>query len=168
MASRLVACEVRKGADHIIHAGTSGEALRLERTEQPVLYTIAEAAAVLRIGRTLAYELARRYHTSGGRCGLPVVQFGHCLRVPHAALVRYALSGDAVATAESISERMRPSNVRVAQCGNDQASGDDGCDDGRPLHDLSTPSLDARVARAGRSGRGRSDEQLALSPVAEG
>ena len=35
----------------------------------PDLFTIEEAAAVLRIGRTAAYQLARRYLASGGKEG---------------------------------------------------------------------------------------------------
>ena len=37
----------------------------------PDLLTIEEAAAVLRIGRTAAYQLARRYLASGGKEGAP-------------------------------------------------------------------------------------------------
>ena len=36
----------------------------------PVL-TVEEAASVLRIGRSLAYQLAREYDTTGGVSGLP-------------------------------------------------------------------------------------------------
>ena len=43
-----------------------------------------EAAGVLRIGRTMAYELARSYQHNGE--GLPVVRIGRLLRVPRAAL----------------------------------------------------------------------------------
>lgn len=48
--------------------------------------TVPEAAVELRISRTLAYELARRYLASGGREGLPVIRIGGCLRVPRWAL----------------------------------------------------------------------------------
>jgi hypothetical protein len=44
--------------------------------------TVEEAAKVLRIGRTKAYALAREWRTTEGRSGLPVVDFGHVLRVP--------------------------------------------------------------------------------------
>lgn len=50
--------------------------------------TIPEAAALLRIGRTAAYEQARRYLATGGREGLPVVRLGRLLRVPRSALER--------------------------------------------------------------------------------
>jgi hypothetical protein len=55
-----------------------------ERT--PVLLTIEEAGVLLRIGRTKAYAMAREWRETDGRSGLPVVDFGHVLRVPRRAL----------------------------------------------------------------------------------
>ena len=52
----------------------------------PDTLTVEEAAAVLRVGRRLAYEQARRWRQTGGREGLPVVEIGRCLRVPKSAL----------------------------------------------------------------------------------
>jgi excisionase family DNA binding protein len=54
--------------------------------ELPEVLTVEEAAAVLRIGRGAAYELARLWRESGGRHGLPVVTLGRLLRVPREAL----------------------------------------------------------------------------------
>ena len=54
----------------------------------PDLFTITEAAVVLRIGRTTAYELARRDLATGGGEGLGVIRVGGQLRVPRAALER--------------------------------------------------------------------------------
>ena len=54
----------------------------------PVVLSVEEAAAFLRIGRTCAYELARRYEASGGAEGLPVIRLGRLLRVPRAGLAR--------------------------------------------------------------------------------
>ena len=45
-----------------------------------------EAARLIRVGRTKAYAMAKEWRDSGGRVGLPVVDFGHVLRVPRAAL----------------------------------------------------------------------------------
>ena len=52
----------------------------------PALYTVEEAAKLLRIGRTKAYALTQEWRATGGKTGLPVVDFGHVLRVPRAAL----------------------------------------------------------------------------------
>jgi hypothetical protein len=57
----------------------------------PEFLTIEEAAAVLRIGRTSAYLLARQWRQSGGRSGLPVQRLGRLLRVPRSALERMAV-----------------------------------------------------------------------------
>src|SRR5437879_8741178 len=48
----------------------------------PPLLTVEEAARVLRIGRTKAYAMANEWRATDGRSGLPVVDFGHVLRVP--------------------------------------------------------------------------------------
>lgn len=49
--------------------------------------TVPEAAAVLRIGRALAYELTARFRVTGGTEGIPVVIIGsHTLRVPTSQL----------------------------------------------------------------------------------
>jgi hypothetical protein len=44
---------------------------------------------VIRIGRSAAYVLARRYLLTGGCEGLPVVRFGKQLRVPRCRLEEY-------------------------------------------------------------------------------
>ena len=52
----------------------------------PDFLTIEEAAHVLRIGRSAAYELAREFLATNGAAGLPVVRIGRQLRVPRARL----------------------------------------------------------------------------------
>jgi len=54
----------------------------------PDCLTIEEAARVLRMGRTTAYEQARVYRETDGRAGLPNFAVGACFRVPTAALER--------------------------------------------------------------------------------
>lgn len=48
--------------------------------------TIEEAADVLRISRSAAYALARRWRETGGHEGIPCLQLGRTLRVPTDAL----------------------------------------------------------------------------------
>lgn len=60
--------------------------------------TVEEAAQVLRISRSSAYELARRWR-SDNPTGLPVIQLGRFLRVPRSALEEMlARPGDLYAT----------------------------------------------------------------------
>ena len=40
-------------------------------------FSVPEAAAILRIGRTMAYAQARLWRATGGREGLPVLTLGH-------------------------------------------------------------------------------------------
>ena len=62
--------------------------LRDDLEDLPAVLTIEEAAAVLRIGRSAAYELARQWRASNGATGLPVLELGRSLRVPRHALLR--------------------------------------------------------------------------------
>jgi excisionase family DNA binding protein len=55
----------------------------------PDFLTVEQAAVILRIGRTVAYALARRYLATGGAEGLPVIRVGHQLRVPRAQLEQW-------------------------------------------------------------------------------
>ncbi|MGH8912183.1 MAG: helix-turn-helix domain-containing protein [Acidimicrobiia bacterium] len=52
----------------------------------PVFLKVEEAARILRISRTSAYELANQWLASEGRVGLPVVRLGRSLRVPRKAI----------------------------------------------------------------------------------
>ena len=54
--------------------------------DRPDFLTVAEAARVLRIGRTAAYDQAGAYFASGGEEGLPVLRIGRQLRVPVASI----------------------------------------------------------------------------------
>lgn len=55
-------------------------------SEVPDFLTVEEAACVMRIGRTAAYQLARHYLATGGKEGLPCVRYGKQLRVPRRKL----------------------------------------------------------------------------------
>ena len=62
----------------------------------PAMLTVEEAARVLRIGRSLAYQLATRYLDSRGTDGLPVLRLGGVLRVPGFALRELITTGTVV------------------------------------------------------------------------
>lgn len=62
--------------------------------EEPAVLTVEEAAQLLRIGRSAAYEQARRFIASGGAEGLPAVRLGRSLRVPRQALSRMLALSD--------------------------------------------------------------------------
>lgn len=55
----------------------------------PDVLTVEEAAGVLRIGRTLAYQLAQEWIITGGERGIPCRRVGRLLRVPSAELAVY-------------------------------------------------------------------------------
>ena len=55
----------------------------------PPFLTVAQAAAVLQLGRSKVYELTVEYDRSGGKSGLPFVWFGCQKRVPRAALAAF-------------------------------------------------------------------------------
>jgi hypothetical protein len=67
----------------------------------PLMLTVEEASRVLRIGRSLAYELAQRYEASDGRDELPVMRLGSCMRVPRWALAELMSSGRVVRLSEA-------------------------------------------------------------------
>ena len=69
----------------------------LAESEELSLLTMCEATEVLRIGRTLGYQLAHEYLNSGGTSGLPVIRFSkECYRVPRWALIELVTTGRVV------------------------------------------------------------------------
>lgn len=57
----------------------------------PPFLRVEQAQELTQLGRSQLYEQTRLWRDSGGREGIPVVQFGRCLRIPTAALLRLAL-----------------------------------------------------------------------------
>ncbi|MGQ0616244.1 MAG: hypothetical protein ACT4PW_04530 [Acidimicrobiia bacterium] len=57
----------------------------------PPFLRVEQAQELTQLGRSQLYEQTRLWRESGGREGIPVVQFGRCLRIPTAALLRLAL-----------------------------------------------------------------------------
>jgi hypothetical protein len=82
--------------EHSVSRSSAAESGATSSAGAPAMLTVLEAAEVLRIGRSLAYDLARRYEVTGGVEGLPVVRFGSCLRVPRWALNELIMTGRVV------------------------------------------------------------------------
>ena len=61
-----------------------------------LLLTVMEAASLLRISRSLAYQMTGEYLLSGGISGIPAISIGNCRRVPRWALVELATTGRVV------------------------------------------------------------------------
>ncbi len=55
----------------------------------PDLLTVEESASVLRIGRTLAYQLAQEWLATDGERGIPCRRVGRLLRVPSRELAAF-------------------------------------------------------------------------------
>jgi hypothetical protein len=60
---------------------------------RPGFLRVEEAAGILGISRSAAYEQANVWLATGGRIGLPVVRLGRSLRVPWAAIERLLAVG---------------------------------------------------------------------------
>lgn len=61
----------------------------------PDFLTVEEAAQILRVGRSRAYELTKLWRLTGGREGIPVVQLGRQLRVPKSWILKQLGLSDA-------------------------------------------------------------------------
>lgn len=55
----------------------------------PEMLRVDEAAAVLRISRTRAYDEVAAFQRSSGAVWLPSIRIGRCLRVPKRALLAW-------------------------------------------------------------------------------
>jgi hypothetical protein len=79
-------CDQREGADVATSDGarTPVSTVRFLRVD--------EAARILRIGRSAAYEQANRWIATNGQCGL-AVKVGRMIRIPAAVLEAWATTG---------------------------------------------------------------------------
>lgn len=77
----------------------------------PDLLTVEEAAEVIRVGRTKAYAMAREWRATGGRSGLPVIDFGHVLRVPRCQLETIVGGPLSVGSAATLDPAPAPAQV---------------------------------------------------------
>jgi len=65
-----------------------GTSRKFQGDRLPELLTVVEAARLIRVGRTKAYEMATEWRVTDGRSGLPVIDLGNALRVPLQELER--------------------------------------------------------------------------------
>jgi hypothetical protein len=56
---------------------------------------VEEAARILRISRSAAYEQANAYLATNGATGLPVIRLGRSIRVPRAVIEALLATGSA-------------------------------------------------------------------------
>lgn len=67
----------------------NGDAITGDRTDVPDLLGVPEAAALLRVGLTFAYESTARYIATGSEDEIPAIKVGRLTRVPRIAFERY-------------------------------------------------------------------------------
>ena len=121
---------------------------------------------MLRIGRTLACALARRYDDTGGLEGLPVIRLGNCLRVPRWALLELALGGRTVPLSQLTSESTETRRLLDAELARiDRLRRDADRDVNADEHHTSAPDgQPSRPTRARRPSASRVVDQLHLLP----
>ncbi len=61
----------------------------MDLDQLPEMLTVEEAASVLRISRSRAYEAVAAYQRTAGAEGLPVIRIGRSLRVPRRSLLAW-------------------------------------------------------------------------------
>ena len=59
----------------------------------PTFLRVREAAAILGISASAAYELVNTWLATDGQSGLPAVRLGRTIRIPRAAIDRLAAIG---------------------------------------------------------------------------
>ena len=65
-------------------------------SDLPLLLTVEEAARLLRVGRSHAYNQVTLYFASAGTDGIPALRLGGLLRVPKHALNEFVTTGRVV------------------------------------------------------------------------
>jgi excisionase family DNA binding protein len=80
------------------------EVLTMGLDELPDMLRVDEAATVLRIGRSAAYEAVAVFQATGGAEGIPAIRIGRSVRVPKRALLRWIEAQLGAAAAEGSSD----------------------------------------------------------------
>ncbi len=74
--------------DHVTHRPSRAESAIDVRVAVPVVLNVPQAARLLGIGRTLAYELVRT-----GQWPTPIIRIGRLIRIPASPLFELMSSG---------------------------------------------------------------------------
>ena len=92
------------------------------KSEAPDFLTVSEAAQLLRLGRSAAYDQARLFEATGGTEGIPVVRLGRQFRIPRCKLEAVLggpitwpllpLNGEAITPTPSVPAKVRHSQSR--------------------------------------------------------
>ena len=100
LCNRLTASRDVTKLDMAKHVAVGRPVLNDATTDEwgglPLLLTVDEAARLLRISRSKAYEMAKAYTASGGTAGLSVLRLGDLLCVPRFALHEFVTTGHIV------------------------------------------------------------------------
>lgn len=131
----------------------------------PDLLTVEEAAVLLRIGRNKAYSLARQWRATNGRCGLPVVQFGHTLRVPRHALEQMLGVEFTAWPAAPGPESVIPAPDEASPLGGDSASPRTSAEAAPGIGTANVPGASNVTPIRRRRGRGAPDQLPLFQPA---
>jgi excisionase family DNA binding protein len=77
----MVGVEFRRFAGVVV-LWVERKVVNMDMERLPDFLTVEEAAAILRIGRTKAYQLVNLGFATGGREGLPAQRIGRQVRIP--------------------------------------------------------------------------------------
>jgi excisionase family DNA binding protein len=96
------------GVDDIDVTRSMSAPARSGEIVQPYMLTVAEAAELLAIGKTMAYELVRLFVESGGAYGIPAMKIGRIWRVPQPELMERIRTGRIDARGEWARDELAP------------------------------------------------------------
>ena len=92
-----------------------------EWSDLPLLLTVEEAARLLRVGRSHAYNQVTLYFASGGTDGIPALRLGGLLRVPKHALNEFVATGRVVQLISDATTHATPPSARPRMRRTDRA-----------------------------------------------
>ena len=107
-------------------------------------FKVDEAARILGISRSAAYELANVWLTTGGQAGIPAIRLGRTIRIPRAAIERLLQDGcreGAIADGHDIRTRLTGQGDNRGEVGD--------------LHQRASRQRRVQIGQGGDQGAGR-------------